>query len=462
MVNPIKLANLLLFVCLYSVTAASTAASTKGAKLSVELSEPKIELGKGLNVEISYTGDEEPNQANLARWQTDFYIDRRRSASEQLSDGSVKTVETVRLYPRRVGSLTLYSLALGGAISEPLDLLVEHPLRNGIDGTPVWQPLPQQIWQGETLSNCVEMPLFDSRNNMKLESPEFNAFRVASHTPQVLERVLERAPASLARQCWQLTASRPGIHELELPPVIQRGRGSWSFYLPKQTIEVLPLPSYLPPAVPVGEPRVHTSLQQEHWQLRLQLSDPEAAEAYGVRAFLAKLSGIDSDEVALSFETDSQTLMQIQQFTAPLPVWSWGFGTGERITLRYFDTDLGMLKSTEVSLPAVWRAPIWFSALLSSVSLLIAMLLGRKAFKTWERSLARRKFKQAVGTCNTPDELRRMLLQQSDGSKTLENWADHTGIDHAQQIASQLNALCFSANAGSGFYKLQTKLLNKL
>ena len=453
MVNPIILVTLLLPVYLYSVTSANAAASINGAKLSIELSEPIIELGKGLNVRIRYTGDDPVAQANLARWQTDFYIDRRRSASEQLNDGSVATVETIRLYPRREGTLTLYSLALGGAISEPVDLIVERPVRNGIDGTPVWQPLPQQIWQGETLANCIEMPLFDSRNNMKLEPPEFGAVRVAAQDAEVIENM----PASVARQCWQLTALRPGVHELELPPVIQRGRGSWSFYRPKQIIEILPLPSYLPPAVPVGEPRIQTSLQQGHWQISLKLSDPQAAEAYGVRAELAELSGVDSDEVSVSFKSDSQTLERIQLFTTPLPDWSWGFGSGERISLRYFDTELGMLKSTEVTLPAVWRAPFWFNALLISVSLLIALLLGRNAFKVGEQALAHRKFKQATISCQTPEQLRQLLLQQT-GSKTLEDWAAQNGTEHAQQIANELNALCFSANIGDGLGKLKLRL----
>lgn len=457
MVNRINLATLLLPVCLYSFSAANAAVPIYAAKLSVELSEPTIELGKGLNVQIRYTGDGQVAQANLERWQTDFYIDRRRSTSEQLHDGSVETTETVRLYPRREGTLTLYSLALGGAISEPVDLIVERPVRNNIDGTPVWQTQPAQIWQGETLTNCVEMPLFDSRNNMKLEAPEFDAIRVAALNAEVIET----ASVSIARQCWQLTASRPGIYSLELPPVIQRGRGSWSFYLPKQTIEILPLPSYLPPAVPVGEPKVNASLEQERWQLRLQLSDPQAAEAYGVRAELAKLSSIDSDEVSVSFESDSQTLQQVQLFEATLPVWSWGFGSGERINLRYFDTELGMLKSTEVSVPTVWRAPLWFIALLTSMFLLIVILLGRKALKVCERVLTRHKFKQAVNSCKSPEQLRQLLLQQT-GNKTLESWAKRSGIDHAQQFANALNALCFSVNTGDGFSKLKATLLKQI
>lgn len=447
MVSLLQSAAILLLLSLNTANAAT---------LSVKLTDPSVELGKGLNVEIAYLGKETVGQANLQPWERDFYIDRRRSAIKELSAGQTQTIETVRLYPRRAGTLTLFSLALGGAISEPVDLKVERALRNNIDGTPVWQKLPTQIWQGETVSNCVEMPLFDSRNNMKLELPEFDTLRVANWDA---ERVENRSP-SLARQCWQLTASRPGIHELELPAVIQRGRGSWSFYLPKQTIEVLPLPSYLPPALPIGEPSVQTSLRHKQWQLRLQLSDPQAVEAYGVRASLAELSGVDNDEVSVHFETESRTLQQVQLFTAPVPAWSWGLGSGEKINLRYFDTRLGMLMVKEVSLPLAWNTPNGLSALLTSVLLLLALLHGRRAFEVWKRALERRKLKQAIGNCTTPEQLRLLLLQQT-GSKTLESWANQSGIEHAQQIAGQLNALCFSANIGDSFSELKATLFKQ-
>lgn len=431
--------------------------SANAATLSVTLDEPRVELGRGLNVEIVYTGDKQVDQANLQRWQKDFYIDRRRSSSEQLNGANLTTIETVRLYPRRKGDLTLYSLALGGAISEPIELSIEPPLRNGINGTPSWQALPQQVWQGETLSNCVEMALFDARNNMKMETPEIDAFRVAPHNAELIES----ATGPRAHQCWQLTALRPGFHELELPPVIQRGRGSWSFYLPTQTLEVLPLPSYLPPALPVGQPKLQATLSKDHWQLHLQLNDPEATEAYGVRSALAKVSGVDSDEVRVQLKTDSQTLMQHQTFTAPLPTWVWGwsFGSGRNISVRYFDTEMGMLKSTEISLPPVWRVPAWFTALFVSLMLLGALLLGRIALRFWRQKRTQLELKRAIRSCTTPEQLRHLLLQQASSGKTLNSWADQSGIEQAHKIATELNALCFSPNSGSSFDRVKTKLL---
>lgn len=423
-------------------------ALASAAQLRVTPERFETELGKALTAKIIYLGDIQPDEVNLERWQNDFYIDRRGTETEQLEDGQTRVIETLRLFPRRAGELTLYSLALGGAISEPVGIRVIPAVRNGIDGTPTWQPLPDTVWQGETLTSCVQMALFDQRNNMKIERPEFSGFNSAT---------IESNPTNVSNegvveQCWRLTAVRSGYLQLELPPVIQRGRGQWSFFLPKQHIEVLPLPSYLPPGVPIGQPRVAVRADWQYWYVGLQLNDPDAPEVYGLRAGLASASGIDSgvdsDRVEVQMDAQMRSLGIEQQFRAPLPDWLLGVGDPILIQLRYFDTQVGMLKRFELHLPRQWRAPVWFKAimalLLALLLLVVALRVGLKVGYILQRWRARVRFKNAVRQAKTPEQLRQTLLHQAAGAQTLQVWAGQSDLGNADAIASELNRLCFA------------------
>ncbi|NVK02476.1 MAG: hypothetical protein HWE12_13100 [Oceanospirillaceae bacterium] len=411
----------------------------KAAELNVVSENSEPELGKALNAKIIYQGAGAVAQANLQRWQGDFFIDRRRLETEQLADGAVRTTETLRLFPRRSGSLTLYSLALGGAISEPVEVSVMPALRNGIDGTPEWQKLPQQVWQGETFTNCVHMAMFDARNNMKLETPDFRSFRVVA----LEEQRESSATVEKTHQCWKLTALETGPQQLELPPVIQRGRGQWTFYLPLQSVEVLPLPSYLPPGVAIGKPDLAVEQDGDNWRVSLYLNDNLAAEAYGLRASIASVSGIATDQVEVQVSSEANTGRSYQLFSAPLPTWLWGFGKAQRLALRYFDTEAGMLRTLEVDLPKLWRTPGWFMALLAFLFLLIALPIGlkvRKAMRDWREQ---QRFRRAVKQASTAEQLRQTLLKQGS-SKTLHHWAERSGLKNADSIAKDINTLCFS------------------
>ena len=424
------------------------------ASLSLLPEKSQIMQGRSLTVNMIYVGPTSPDELNVKRWQTQVFIKKGEREEQRLMDGRVEVKQRLTLYPKRSGLLTMGPLALGGAKSKRFDLRVMPALVNQVDITPRWSALPDQLWQGESIESCVHMPLSEQRSRVKVELPQTVGISVV----ETQNRTLQSEGQPIEERCWRFSSQQPGNYLLELPPIIQRGRGRWTFYLPAQTIEILPLPSYLPNSISVGKPDIQVQSVENGWTISIQGIGGQAVEPqWGIRGALAKATNISVDQI---LDSDGQIYV---------PYKRWSIGQRYTAKLPYFNTVTGRLDSIDVQLNAPWNIPTIAIVLLSiaAIALLIkATLIGVGLIRRRERL---KTLKQLITSATSADQLRSVVLASglvsSDESapyKTLQHWVDAQGDQEAVSLANSLNQLTFSNSVEEPLEEIKRTLINRL
>jgi hypothetical protein len=429
------------------------------AELKVKTDKAEVEMGKYLTVSIIYVGDSTPQSTNLYQWQKEFVIERRDNEVESLLSGQLQYTETLRLYPREMGNKVLHSIALAGAISLPVNILVKPALRNNVNGTPQWLPLPKTMWQGETIEVTIRLNLFDFSNHIAVDEALFPGFEVKQLTRKII--TTKKNKSVLIR--WQLTAQTMGVYQLEPPVIEQRGRGRWRFYLNRKTIKVKPLPSYLPVTIPVGKVSIETKLDQSRdvpvWQLIIKNRGQFPSEIYSIRTQLSKISNIAVESVQLEKSSaNKNSLIHTQIYHTPVPDWSWGFGKGPNISVHYFDSDEGRLKILKDNFSGVWQLPDNFYYLLLLLLTLVVIVLLKVLVRAIKKVRIWQNYRKSIKQVNDTHQLRHLLLKQAD-SRTLKAWAIKQNDQVAFQIAKQLNQLCYANSSNFSLSKIKRSLL---
>ena len=446
-------------VLLLLVMAATTSVAD-AASLRIEGADAEVEMGKYLHLQIVYEGESAVGSADLQQWADDFHIDLRDSGTESLLSGAIRTTQQLRLYPRAPGEAVLERIALGGAVAGPLRVNVVPAVRNGINGTPRWLPLPDRVWQGQMFEIGIEVALMHRSNHIALDDAVLPGFDV-----QPLPRQTDsRNRVEVVRLPWRVTVLSPGSHRLELPAIEQRGRGRWRFYLRAPEVRVVPLPSYLPPSVPVGKVTLESALvgsnKRDYWQVLVRNRGRLPDAPYGLRVALAGAAGIDPDQVEVSeVETDLAAGVSLQRYRATLPDWSFGWGEGALINLRYFDTDAGELTEIQARLPPAWRLPTYAVFVLSVVGVLLLAAFGASLLRAIRRLLTRRHFRQQVAQAPDAHALRRLLIT-STGYFTMTDWAIAQRDPAVTEAAALINKACFSAGAPDDLDVLKQTLMS--
>ena len=170
---------------------------------------------------------------------------------------------------------------------------------------------------------------------------------------------------------------------------------------------------------------------------------PDAS--YGLRAALAGAAGIDPERIEVSdVETDPATGIALQRYWAPLPEWSFGWGGGPAVSMRYFDTDAGRLAEIQTRLPPAWRLPTYAVFVLSAVGVLLLVAFAALLVHATRRLLARHRFRQQVAQAPDAHALRRLLITFT-GYTTLTEWAAAQRNPAATEAAASINKACFSS-----------------
>lgn len=412
-----------------------------GAGLRVEAAKAALELGRPLPVTVTFQGAEDPGFVDYQPWREDFFVEPRDRVVERGAAG-VRVTEQVRAYPRRSGRLKLHALRHGGALSRPVAVTVTPPVHDGVDATPRVAPLPAAAWEGEAVDLTVTVPLLHPRNEVTAGELELPGFTVHALPP--IKRQGGGHGEVVLR--WRLFGNDAGLHMLELPAIVQRGKGRWRFHPPLATLEVRPLPAYLPASVPVGALTV-TGARVEaaggpRWRVSVASPGRLPAEVWGLRRRLAELGRTTVAAVTVATRTGAEAAM-VQVYEVAVPRWSWDLGAGSQVTVPYFHPQRGALVEATIQLPAVWRLPSWARGLvLAAVAVAVAGAAwrARGVVRRWRH---RRRLRRALGAAADPHVLRRLLLSAA-GRRTLASWAEAAGGDDAEDVARRLNAACFS------------------
>lgn len=415
-------------------------------RLTIEADKTELEMGKFLTVKLVYIGQNIPEPAQLPSWKKDFYIEEMSLDTEQLPQAYIKTTQKLRLYPLSTGKKTLHAIAQGGAIARPVHITILPVIRNNINGTPHWLSIPEEIWQGETIVVSVVINLMSADNQVKTEEPRFPGFAlIKSWQKKIIHNGVDAISIN-----WLLVARNYGYFVLNAPSVIQRGRGRWRFYLPEKTINIKPLPAYIPSTVPVAKLRVNTEPgyknNQPIWRVIVTSKGQLPEEIYGLRTKLAEIGQTSPDKVLVnsSRRLIADQILFVQHYQLAVPQWSTGFDQN-LLSLDFFNPSQGQLKQITINLPSVWLIPPLWWYFFIGLSLLMAGVISYFLFKLIKNYRHRKYFIRAVNDCRTPDELRLLVLQDSN-STTLSDWFIKSNINSIGSVSQQLNKLSFSGH----------------
>ncbi len=408
------------------------------ASLELKLSRQHVEMGKSITATFTYQGRTQPNPIDLSLWQNNFYIEQDDADTSNLDTQTIISISKARLYPRRTGQITLDAIAQGGSFVKPQTINVSASIRNNIDATPQIHPLKNTYWADQAIPIRIDVARHDPRNQIIAKEWLVEGFNI---TPLPSIKTATRVQLQ-----WLIYTPAQGLYELELPAIIQRGRGRFRYHLPKLKLNIKPLPAYLPGSVATGKPHISSQVIQKNQNKILQLTLskqghlPQNIE--GLQQFIQHLS---SDELALNIQTTEQQQhgTTTRHIYITLPNWLWG--QKRNIELTYFNTQTGQTDILKHALPRLYTIPQSAQQLMIALSLaflLIALQQLNKKAITWRKKKA---IKQSIRRAKNSQELRNILLNNGQ-YKTLEEWAQHNPSQQTQHIKNQLNQACYQYN----------------
>ncbi len=427
------------------------------AELSLQLDSREIEYGRVFIGTLNYRGKSGTGPADLRPWEEEFLVERDNFSAEEKA-GEIISHEDIRLYPRFSGDLVINAIAHGGVIMEPIKVKVRPLQRNGIDGQPILEPLPKKVQVGTPIKVAVTVPLLAPTNKVSTSDWSVPGMTVVA-LPQQHET---RQGQDVIKLRWRLYPAAKGSYRLALPAIQQRGNGRWRFHLPLQEIAVFPLPSYLPPTLPVGTLSASSGLihddKQPYWQVTLTSDGLLDSHPWGLQRTLASALGIDEASINSGEASIDAQGWWHRSWTMPVPQWTVGLLHGPTLSIRFFSPRSQRLETLDHLLPAATRLPGWFIAVLALVGMIlfagVIILLRRVA----HRIRHYRHHLHLLHAATDAHALRRELLRYHR-QRHLEAWAAATGTLQATQTAANLNALSFSRHSDKSFAAVKTSVL---
>jgi hypothetical protein len=371
MVKQLKI--LCLILLLYPVLAVAK------PSLEIELRQATVEYGRPVYLKIIAEG----LKADLSLLQLDplsaqFAIDSRDFESEIIQQhkevqqqqnkekGSAAiTRQTLRLkmYPRQTGKLLIPAFTLDKISSDEKELKIIDAMNKGtnilldsnLSSTKVWQR--EQILVSLTLSTAEEFATI-KLGDMPVDGIEITALPVKRVWTEN-----ENGGKSTITAGWSLLPLRPGSSEIELPPIEYHLSGVVRrvFHLPKVKLKVRPLPSYLPPTIPVGKINIHSSITSEgltskrllytddlaYWNISIE---SKSLTPYWLPPILRQIQSSDSIQFFpatshRSMQPDNMGVHGQVNHTIPFKPLKNGYIDLPSLKIQYFDPTTGRLET---------------------------------------------------------------------------------------------------------------------
>jgi len=414
------------------------------------------EWGKPLRGFLVYPGESDPGFPDLSSWQDDFFVELDYQDSVEAPDGSSVTRQKFRLYARAPGAFQLAPIVWGGLQSEPQKVMIKAATADGANIAVTLSRPKLTARVGEQLSIRIKLSTTDLRVKSLIELPEVAG--VEFQLLQQLQDIDENDGKQLAEHQlgWALIAKKAGHYKIELPPVLYslHGRNIRRFYLPKISLNVRPLPAYIPSHIPVGALTVNSdydSLQNDStsdsiWEV---VVTSDARLSYGMpvfRAELAAISGVEVDQVVERVELERRLEKVITRLHYRVPLPELLLGTRREVRLNYYDLEKHRVNTLVHRLPAAWKIPQWLSALAGLLVTSILLYLFYIGRRIWTAYLRKRTLQRQIMSCETPYQLRQILLI-STGHRSLDDWAEYSVPTikwiAAQRLVKGLNEACF-------------------
>ncbi|MFW2440338.1 MAG: hypothetical protein ACN4GR_13310 [Arenicellales bacterium] len=423
MVNRLKI--LCFILLLYPVL------TVANPSLEIELKQDTVEYGRPVYLKIIA----EDLKADLSLLQLDalsaqFAIDSRdfdseiiqqteevqeQQAKENESAAITRQILRLKMYPRQTGKLLIPVFTLEKISSGEKELTIIDASSKGtnilldskLSSTEVWQR--EQLLVSLTLSTAEEFATIKP-GDMPIDGIEITVLPVKRVWTEN-----ENGGTSTITAGWSLLPLRSGISEIELPPIEYHLNGVVRrvFHLPKVKLKVRPLPSYLPPTIPVGKVAIHSSISSgglaskrllytddlAYWNISIE---SKSLTPYWLPPILRQIQSSDNIQFFpatshRSMQPDNKGVHGRVNHTVPFKPLVNGFINLPSIKVQYFDPATGKLETLVHPAESPFSAGL-ISRLLAALLLAVIILtLLRVLFRhLHSRIRYRRQHRQAI------------------------------------------------------------------
>lgn len=411
-----------------------------GDRLTVASTVESVELGKPFVLNVM-TSLKTPSLAriDLSPLQKDFVI--KEVGDVSYSESQEVQMLRLRLYARDTGIFTIPELKFEGRSSYSFPVRIEKAIdpktKKPVDIKFEFKhnsPWVRQQWILKvTITSADEIII------LKTEQPDLENFRGTVIEQSSYHNVSDGK--YLHKTGWVLFPGRAGTFDLDLPAIkyYRDGVNTHNFYPPRLTLNVKPLPAYIPGTVPVGKLSLRLDGPDNPFLIRGNLhSYKMEIVGHGIQAVDMPVITMETDGQEQTLHYQSKKLAQ-QVFahhrldsrilyTFPFVSVKSGLITFSGIRLQYFDPDDGRLHA-ETFYPGTWFSlPYWLAILLllSFVGLVfyIVRLLINWLAKKW-RYL--RICKSVISVISSTDDCAdfKKALQVFAGA---EGWLDNPSM----------------------------------
>ena len=337
----------------------------------------QILLGESLTLSLrsadTHADYQKLDLSPLKRW---AYIDDRQQTNERIR---------LRITPYTDGTFQLPALRSGDLIiqAQTIDVLPNPDIKL------IWHAPNNQAWQGEWATWHLQVIAKDTGLPLSLDSTQqqdivFSPQPVSQHIDN--EKHAHFVFAQALNQPGLLQAARPILS------VQNRQGGRWLFYPPEKSIDVRPLPSYLPADLGIG--RYQLVVERPFWLTRGEL----ATQRLTLTGFNS--NGLPNPRTWLQSEgafewltprrdtkqqLSEQGVEWIQTIQQPFRPQHSDWGWYPPIRLTSFNPHSGLLEDHTWPAQPYLALPGWLQIILYLLGLMLTLALGWVIFQGAKR-----------------------------------------------------------------------------
>ena len=389
----------------------------------------------------------------------------------------------LKLYPRKAGKIIIPALTANHVISKNKQIYI----KNEQTGVPLLSLSKVKPFQREQIVALINISSPDSTSRLtikqNMDSADFES------RPLHFKRIKKQNGSYQLQIGWTLSALKSGSLNLEFPPVEYSVSGILrkKFYLPKQTINVKVLPSYLPPTIPVGNISFksrfsHTGILQpgtiSYWNIELS---GKQNNAYRLPAILKQIksdSNVKFLPVNSERTTNSTYKNTISSVTHSIPFKANSSGLLKlpELHLQYFDPISEKIKTKLLQTENIIVLNLFLKSLILIIIFISLGYLLWQGYTLWQKYyLAKIKRNLAIQILQTNTSIKAIqksihLIAEAEywsDNLTINQWGDLWGRkykvnDNFTGLINHLNVCVYSVNDKNNINKVKQQLLESI
>ncbi len=457
------------------------------ASFTAQVSSQQIELGKPLTLTLrSGTITTPLDTLALSTLQDNFTV--KPLSAPATNKQTHQQLWQLRLYAYKPGTITIPSLSFAGNASKPIVINVTPAidaktqtaiaLSSDITTTTPWYK--QQVLVTHTFTTAAPIVVFDT--------PELIAANAKAIPLLVKREPVTTSTPALTRHTvgWAVFPLQHGNQIIELPAIayLSDGVRTHLFYQKPLSLQVKPLPAYLPATIAVGKlqltPRSYPGrffFSQQLAEAQLQLT-AQGMLAADIPLLTPQLRSSDTITVHPLTRLTQQTatisgMKSVADYRVPFSLRSQGLQQLPVLRVQYFDPDTGKIHSDEMMWPRLMVISPW---LVAFIGVMTALLLLRSAgyllnllHRQWYCLQGYRHAVSQLATAITPQAIKQVLMsiavaERWPANLTVQQWHNrwqirHTRINFNITIVNELTLSLYRANS-LDLYRARQTILN--